>query len=747
MIEGHLYTEGIVDKDYPEKMKAQIAALPLDCDTIIHHIKSPGGNVYAAWKAVPDLMKLGKPVTASVEGEASSIASWLMIAGTAKVKATDPSTFMIHEPFFPSGLDGALGVDDLDNAKQELEQIRQSMAEAYAKKMGKSVEQALAMMKKNTRLSAKMAKDLGLVDEIVETEPYRIAAHFQDSLELFKTEITETLMKLFGKKAVAQAPIAVDLPTKDNKTLHIESENGDLVGKPATVDGQPAEGNYALQDGRMVTCQAGKVVSIGEAAQETAEQIQNKISQLQAQLAAKTAPKPLSAEDQAKVDAAEKALVAAKAEKDRIEAELKSAKDQAAAIAKELEDEKRKTVGSKEKPNEGMDANRSPVSFAREAPNQKILDFTKSFIKTEMPWLVRHYPEGYFANTPSMLSILETSFGFTYPGILTTDIFYKPTLEAPALSDMFTIDQNIKFQKQYNLVTELNKIVRPYTGCGATVNTNRQLITNTTVTTKEFQVYEGWCKDDFTAQLTGIYNNLAQEWLKTGERQFDPAGTPIDQVIMTVLKDGIQRDVFRRATMADAGSSDADYNQIDGFLTRMLDSSGASNYCVRRAGTTAGTPGALGIGALSAGNALTYLENNYSDSNILLKNTADKKFFVTQSIWDNYYNSLIGNGSVTEQAFKNLQAGLSRLTYKGIDVVPVPLWDKFLLESDNPLTGTVRHIIVLTTRRNHILGVENAADLDKIESWYEMKDQKRYYRGSFKLGYNYLHCDLQTLSM
>jgi hypothetical protein len=259
-------------------------------------------------------------------------------------------------------------------------------------------------------------------------------------------------------------------------------------------------------------------------------------------------------------------------------------------------------------------------------------------------------------------------------------------------------------------------------------------------------MYEGWCKDDFTNQLSGVYNNLAKEWLKTGEAQFDPAGTPIDRVIMTVLKDGMQRDIFRRATMADAGSSDADYNQIDGLLTRLIDSAGASNYCVRRAGTTAGTPGALGIGTLAAGNALTYLENNYADSNILLKNRSDKKFFVTQSVWDNYYNSLIGNGSVTEQAFSNLQKGLSTLTYKGIPIVRVPLWDKFLLESDNPLTGTVRHIILLTTPQNHILGVEQGKDLNRIDGWYERKDRTFYYEADMKFGYNYLHCDLQSIA-
>jgi hypothetical protein len=100
---------------------------------------------------------------------------------------------------------------------------------------------------------------------------------------------------------------------------------------------------------------------------------------------------------------------------------------------------------------------------------------------------------------------------------------------------------------------------------------------------------------------------------------------------------------------------------------------------------------------------------------------------------------------VTEQQFANLTKGLSFLTYKGIPVRPIGLWDTFLAESDNPLFAVTRHLILLTIKENHILGVENGADLNKLEGWYERKDRKFYYEADFKLGYNYLHCDLQTI--
>ncbi len=341
-----------------------------------------------------------------------------------------------------------------------------------------------------------------------------------------------------------------------------------------------------------------------------------------------------------------------------------------------------------------------------------------------------------------MASALETSFNYTYPGILSTEVSFKPTEDTPALSDIFTIDQGIKFKKQYNLLTQLSKILKPYTGC-TRVFSGSQDITNATVQTEEFEIGLEWCKDDFTNQLAESYNFLAQEWLKTGNQQFNPEGTPISSIITRLIEDAVRRDIFRRVSFGDQASASADWNTIDGLWTRLIDTSGGSNYCVRRASGTS-----LGTAALSAGEALDVLERVYDQSNNLLKQVpnSQKKFFVTGSIFDNYYNSLVGTGAVTEQAFSNQQNGIPTLRFKGIDVVPVRYWDTLLDDSTNPLASTSKHLVLYTTKQNHILGVENSADLNKVEGWYERKDRKYYFEGSMKFGYNYLHCDLQTIA-
>jgi ATP-dependent Clp protease, protease subunit len=753
MIYGHLYTEGVIRSDYPENIKAQIQSLPLDCDMVIHHIKSPGGNVYAAWKAIPELMKIGKPIKSLIEGEASSIASWIAIAPASEVEATDPSTMLIHEPFYPEGIDQPLRVDDLDNAKTELEQIRMSMAEAYAKKTGKTVVEMLEVMKKNTRLTAKTAQAMGLVDKVTPMEARRIAAEVIEEIQNNIKDLKDNFMSLFGKKAMAAAPIAVDLPTKDGKTINVQSDNGDLVNKPATIDGNPAEGSFMLADGRTLVCSQGVVKEVKEAGampQETeAQRLQKQLEAVQAQLnqAKATEEARVKAEEETKRIAAEQAKAA-----EAVKA-LEDAKLQIAALAEKVEKMEKTPIGDQGKPFEGTQTSKQPAAMNKE--EQLNIAASRTFIADNLSWMEAHYPNGkykdgtlfssYRTGGPNAVSILETNLNYTWNGILDTSILYKPEIGIPALADIFTIDLGTADKKVYHIAPVMNKVVKPYTGCAQAPTGSSFNITSKAIQVKPFEMYEGWCKDDFTDQLTGLYNILAQEWLKTGTDSFDPAGTPIDRMIMQLLKSAMKRDIFRRASFADADSSSADWNQINGYWPALIDQSGASNYCVYRYGA------ALGIGTLASNAAQTYFEGIFNNSTNLLKDYAFKsgrgEFLVTNSVWENYYQTLTGVGAVTEQQFENLVKGITRLTFRGIPVIPIGIWDEELADSTNPLYNTTRHLISFTVKDNHILGVENMADMNKIDSWFEKKDNKRYYRSNFSMGFlPSIHCQLTSIA-
>jgi hypothetical protein len=341
-----------------------------------------------------------------------------------------------------------------------------------------------------------------------------------------------------------------------------------------------------------------------------------------------------------------------------------------------------------------------------------------------------------------MATALTTSFGYTYPGIVSTNVLFKPTEDTPAISEMVTVDQGISFRKRYNLLTSLSKILKPYTGCARTYSGSK-VITDIFLETKEFQVGLEWCKDDFTQQLTSAYNLLAQEYLKTGNESFNPEGTEVNSIITKLIDDAVRRDVFRRFSFGAQDSSSADWSQIDGLWTRLIDTSGGSNYCVRRVTGTS-----LGTAALAADEARDVLKAAWLQSSNLLKQIPKSSltYWVTGSIYDNWIESLQGTGAVTEQAIENIQKGITTLTYNGIKVRPVRIWDTELEDTDNPLNATTRHLVLLTAKENHIFGCESSADLNKIEGWYERKDRKYYFEGDMKFGYQYLHCDLQTIA-
>ena len=780
MKEGHIFTEGEIASDYPDLIAAQLARIGT-VDKIIHHVSSPGGNVIAGYKGYHKLVSVGVPIDSIVEGEAQSMGSFVIMASNAtggKIKVLNPSRVMIHNPKFNvQGLSqsGFADSDSLQSGADELRTIETEMAQVYVdstvkRGKGKTIDEIKAMMKRETYMSAEEAVAQGFADEVISminvesnTKLKAVALGLTGSkpnkttMEKEKgiaASVRDLLIKAADILAPVTQPKAVDVPLNDGTMLSIDGD-APTVGGAATYEGAPANGEYTLESGQVVTCVNGKITDVKEPAplappaQDEAAKLAQENEALKAQLAQLAATKAA-----AEQEAAQK--VAAEQDKNKLEAEQKRAAEALEAVQKELEALKSKTIGNEEKQFEGLSHNRATAIGKMTTNDVMKVKATRTFIAENLPWLERHYPSGKFADGtrfadyrqggPEAVSILETNLNYTWNGVLSTELFFKPTLSTPAIADVFTVDLGAKDKKRYHIAPVMNKVLKPYTGCGQAVTGSSYDITSKYIQLKPFEMYEAWCKDDFTDQLTGSFNLLAQEWLKTGTNSFDPAGTPIDKMIVDGLKDAMRRDIWRRISFGDTTSSSADWNQIDGLWQSLIDQSGASNYCVYASKTNFGT------GTLSASAAYNELVAQYKNSSNLLKEQAidgrKGRFLVTRSVWDNLYDSYTATGAVTELAFKQAMDGISgQLTFRGIPVIPITIWDDFLADSTNPLSSTTRHLIAFTIKENHILGVENTGDMEKIDSWFEKKDNKRYYRSNMSMGFlGAIHCDLTTVS-
>lgn len=761
MKQGHIFTEGEISRGYAENIKKQIQNIG-DVEQIVHHISTEGGDVYEGYNAFHALRQSGKKIKSIVEGKCMSIGTFVALAGD-EVVILDPSRWMIHLPTLQLG--GRGNADNLQSGADELRKIQNEMAEVYAKRTGQPAEVMLEAMRKETYYTASETVAAKFADKVIkngellpvnERTKYRAVALGENDTTMANEKdksVWAKIGELFAQVETPPVPPkAVALQIKGGGILNVDGESP-APGLKASIDGQPANGEYELEDGSKIKCAAGVISEIMPAAPaapaETPEQkAQKRINELEAQL------KSVTENANKSVTQTQEQLQVATAEKERIAKALGDVKI-------EVEKLKKTTFGDTNAPDDDIintSPSRKPYAFGIMKSKDEHLKIraSRTFLADNMSHLEKYYKDGKYsdgtrfadyrsAGGPEAVSILETNFSYTWQGILTTDLFYTPSLGSPALSDLFTIDLGAKDKKRYNLVPILNNVLKPYTGCDQAVTGTTMDLTDKAIQLKPFQMYEGWCKDDFTNQLTGTFNHLAQEWLKSGNESFDPAGTPIDKIIVQALKDSLRRDVFRRVSFGDNASSNANYSQIDGLFTTLYEQSGAQNYCVFASKTNFGT------GALGADDAADEFKAMFENSDLLLKEhvieSGKGAFYVTRSLWENYYSTLVGVGAVTEQAYTAYKQGLKTLEFRGIPIKPITIWDSFLAEAANPFFATTRHIAILGSTDNFILGVEDTADLNKIDSWFEKKDNKRYYRSNMNFGVLApMHCDLVTIS-
>ncbi len=131
------------------------------------YINSPGGSVTAGL-AIYDTIKFVKPdVCTYCIGQAASMGSLLLSSGTkGKRYALPYSRIMIHQPW-----GGAQGTaSDISIHAKEILRMKDELTMILAKNTGKSFEKVMADSDRDYFMSAKEAKDYGLVDEVIVTK-------------------------------------------------------------------------------------------------------------------------------------------------------------------------------------------------------------------------------------------------------------------------------------------------------------------------------------------------------------------------------------------------------------------------------------------------------------------------------------------------------------------------------------------------------------------------------------------------
>ncbi len=132
---------------------------------IYFYINSPGGLVTAGL-GIYDTMQYIKPeISTLCIGQAASMGSFLLAAGSKGKRFSLPnSRIMVHQP--SAGFQGQ--ATDIEIHAKEVLDLKNRLNEIYSKHTGKSVEEIKSALERDNFMTASVAKDFGLVDEVVE---------------------------------------------------------------------------------------------------------------------------------------------------------------------------------------------------------------------------------------------------------------------------------------------------------------------------------------------------------------------------------------------------------------------------------------------------------------------------------------------------------------------------------------------------------------------------------------------------
>lgn len=163
-----IFLTGGVNDAVASLVSAQLLYLESENPTkdIAFYINSPGGIVTSGL-SIYDTMQYIKPdITTVCLGQAASMGSLLLTAGTAGKRYSLPnSRIMLHQP--SGGFQGQ--ATDIEIHAKEILDLRKRLNEIYVKHTGQSIEKIEGALERDNFMTPEDAKEFGLLDHVVET--------------------------------------------------------------------------------------------------------------------------------------------------------------------------------------------------------------------------------------------------------------------------------------------------------------------------------------------------------------------------------------------------------------------------------------------------------------------------------------------------------------------------------------------------------------------------------------------------
>ena len=199
--ERTLYLDGVISEDTwwgdeitPAMFKSELFAEKGD---ITIWLNSPGGDCVAASQIYAMLMDYPHNVTVKIDGIAASAASVIAMAGT-KVLMAPTALMMVHNP-----LTVAIGdSDEMQKAIAMLDEVKESIINAYQIKTNQSRAKLSHMMDAETWMNVNKAMELGFADGVLEDSKPRQAKDAPLNFAFSRRAVTNSLLDKVKPKAI-----------------------------------------------------------------------------------------------------------------------------------------------------------------------------------------------------------------------------------------------------------------------------------------------------------------------------------------------------------------------------------------------------------------------------------------------------------------------------------------------------------------------------------------------------------------
>lgn len=193
-IDGQIAEESWFDDDItPELFRTELNSSQGDISV---YINSPGGDCVAASQIYTMLSEYPGKVTVKIDGLAASAASVIAMAGN-EVQMSSTAMMMIHNP-----LTMAFGnADEMQKAIEMLDEVKESIINAYEKKTGLSRNKISRLMDEETWMNARKAIELGFADSIIGNSSVEDMTSVSFGAKTATYSIIEKMVAKYSEKA------------------------------------------------------------------------------------------------------------------------------------------------------------------------------------------------------------------------------------------------------------------------------------------------------------------------------------------------------------------------------------------------------------------------------------------------------------------------------------------------------------------------------------------------------------------